>query len=61
MTVRALNQLLRYGEPVIRRAVPLALALLTISNPKVRKGRLALRERIRGLGCGVLLCSRWPG
>ena len=26
---------MRYGEPVIRRAVPLALALLSTSNPEV--------------------------
>ena len=26
---------LRYGEPVIKRAVPLALALLSVSNPKL--------------------------
>ena len=27
---------LRYGEPVIRRAVPLALALISASNPKLQ-------------------------
>lgn len=27
---------LRYGEPVIRRAVPLALALISTSNPKLQ-------------------------
>ena len=27
---------LRYGEPVIRRAVPLALALISVSNPKLQ-------------------------
>lgn len=26
---------MRYGEPVIKRAVPLALALLSVSNPKL--------------------------
>ena len=26
---------LRYGEPVIKRAVPLALALLSVSHPKL--------------------------
>lgn len=26
---------LRYGEPTIRRAVPLALAMLSVSNPKL--------------------------
>ena len=27
---------LRYGEPVIRRAVPLALALISASNPTIQ-------------------------
>lgn len=27
---------LRYGEPVIRRAVPLALALISASNPQLK-------------------------
>jgi hypothetical protein len=27
---------LRYGEPVIKRAVPLALGLLSTSNPKLQ-------------------------
>jgi len=35
MAGRAYDHLLQYGEPVIRRAVPLALGLLNISNPKV--------------------------
>lgn len=35
MTIRSLEHLLQYGEQNIRRAVPLALALLCISNPKV--------------------------
>ena len=35
MAIRSLTQVLRYGEPVIRRAVPIALALLTTSNPKL--------------------------
>ncbi|XP_009622441.1 26S proteasome non-ATPase regulatory subunit 2 homolog A [Nicotiana tabacum] len=35
MAIRSLEHLLQYGEPNIRRAVPLALALLCISNPKV--------------------------
>ncbi|XP_024533370.1 26S proteasome non-ATPase regulatory subunit 2 homolog A [Selaginella moellendorffii] len=35
MALRALEHLLQYGEPNIRRAVPLALGLLSISNPKI--------------------------
>jgi len=34
MAGRAFDHLLQYGEPVIRRAVPLALGLLNLSNPK---------------------------
>lgn len=35
MTMRVLGSLLRYGEPVIRKTVPLAFAMLSISNPKL--------------------------
>merc|ERR1719160_1197013 len=35
MSVRALDHILQYGEITLRRAVPLALAMLHISNPKV--------------------------
>jgi 26S proteasome regulatory subunit N1 len=35
MAVRSLERLLQYGEQNIRRAVPLALGVLCISNPKV--------------------------
>ncbi|KAJ3200893.1 proteasome regulatory particle base subunit, partial [Dinochytrium kinnereticum] len=35
MALRAFNHLMHYGEPVIRRAVPLALALQSASNPSV--------------------------
>lgn len=35
MEIRSLERVLQYGEPNIRRAVPLALGLLCISNPKV--------------------------
>ncbi|KAL6603546.1 hypothetical protein ACP70R_043907 [Stipagrostis hirtigluma subsp. patula] len=35
MAVRSLERLLQYGEQNIRRAVPLALGMLCISNPKV--------------------------
>ncbi|KAJ6840096.1 26S proteasome non-ATPase regulatory subunit 2-like protein A-like [Iris pallida] len=34
MAIRSLEHLLQYGEHNIRRAVPLALAILCISNPK---------------------------
>lgn len=37
MAIRSLEHLLQYGEQNIRRAVPLALGLLCISNPKVTK------------------------
>ena len=30
-----MNHLLQYGEPIIRRTVPLAIGLLRISNPEV--------------------------
>ncbi|KAJ1972597.1 proteasome regulatory particle base subunit [Dimargaris xerosporica] len=35
MALRAFNHLMHYGEPVIRRAVPLAIGLLCASNPLV--------------------------
>ncbi|CAN8273556.1 unnamed protein product [Cochlearia groenlandica] len=35
MAIRSLERVLQYGEQNIRRAVPLALGLLCISNPKV--------------------------
>lgn len=35
MACRAFGHLLRYGEPAIRRAVPLALGLISASNPKL--------------------------
>uniref|UniRef100_A0A914Z170 26S proteasome non-ATPase regulatory subunit RPN1 C-terminal domain-containing protein n=1 Tax=Panagrolaimus superbus TaxID=310955 RepID=A0A914Z170_9BILA len=35
MATRMFGNLMRYGEPVIRRAVPLALSLLSISNPQL--------------------------
>lgn len=35
MAFRMFGHLLRYGEPVIRRAVPLALGLISVSNPKL--------------------------
>merc|ERR1712029_473281 len=35
MLVRTLSHLMRYCEPVIRRAVPLALALVSVSNPQL--------------------------
>ncbi|KAK4052584.1 proteasome regulatory particle base subunit [Microbotryomycetes sp. JL221] len=33
MAIRHFNHLMHYGEPVIRRAVPLALGLMSASNP----------------------------
>ncbi|CEH14946.1 26s proteasome regulatory complex non-atpase subcomplex rpn1 subunit [Ceraceosorus bombacis] len=35
MVLRHMGHLMHYGEPVVRRAVPLALALLNPSNPEV--------------------------
>lgn len=35
MAFRSFGNLLRYSEPTIRRAVPLALGLLSVSNPKL--------------------------
>ncbi|KAM7286914.1 26S proteasome non-ATPase regulatory subunit 2 [Ixodes scapularis] len=35
MAFRAFGHLLRYGEPVIKKAVPLALALISVSNPRL--------------------------
>ncbi|KAK9760291.1 proteasome regulatory particle base subunit, partial [Basidiobolus ranarum] len=35
MSLRTFNHLMHYGEPVIRRAVPLALGLLCASNPLI--------------------------
>lgn len=35
MAFRTFGHLLRYGEPMIKRAVPLALALTSVSNPKL--------------------------
>jgi len=35
MSVRVFHHLLRYGDPAIRRTVPLALALTSVSNPQL--------------------------
>lgn len=35
MCLRTMNHLLQYGEPIIKRTVPLAIGLLRISNPDV--------------------------
>ena len=35
MAFRTMNHLLQYGEPVIRKTVPLAIALLSLSNPQI--------------------------
>ena len=53
MAIRSLERVLQYGEQNIRRAVPLALGLLCISNPKVNillsLLNLGLRFRVRTL------------
>eukprot|EP01105_Mastigella_eilhardi_P026876 TRINITY_DN7968_c0_g1_i1.p1 TRINITY_DN7968_c0_g1~~TRINITY_DN7968_c0_g1_i1.p1 ORF type:complete len:903 (-),score=292.98 TRINITY_DN7968_c0_g1_i1:117-2792(-) len=35
MAARSLEHLLQYGDPAVRRAVPLALGLLSVSNPQM--------------------------
>lgn len=35
MLIRTFDHLLQYGDPVIRRVVPLAIGLLSVSNPKL--------------------------
>jgi len=35
MALRQMNLLLQYGEPIIKKTVPLAMGLLRISNPEV--------------------------
>jgi len=35
MALRSMNHLLQYGEIAIKRAVPLALAILNLSNPRI--------------------------
>ena len=36
MCLRTMNHMLQYGEPIIKRTVPLAIGLLRISNPEVQ-------------------------
>jgi len=36
MALRSFDHILQYGEPVVRRVVPLALGLLSLSNPKIQ-------------------------
>ena len=36
MSLRTMNHLMQYGEPIIRRTVPLAIGLLRVSNPEVQ-------------------------
>lgn len=36
MCLRSMNHLLQYGEPIIKRTVPLAIGLLRVSNPEVQ-------------------------
>lgn len=35
MSLRTMSHLLQYGEPSIRKTVPLAMGLLRISNPDI--------------------------
>lgn len=35
MSIRAFGHLMQYGDPAVRRSVPLALGLLSISNPEL--------------------------
>lgn len=35
MALRTMNHFLQYGEPIIKRTVPLAIGLIRISNPEV--------------------------
>lgn len=36
MCLRTMNHLLQYGEPTIRKTVPLAIGLLRVSNPDIK-------------------------
>eukprot|EP01114_Cavostelium_apophysatum_P002097 TRINITY_DN1182_c0_g1_i1.p1 TRINITY_DN1182_c0_g1~~TRINITY_DN1182_c0_g1_i1.p1 ORF type:complete len:361 (-),score=92.53 TRINITY_DN1182_c0_g1_i1:13-1095(-) len=36
MALRSFDHILQYGEPIVRRVVPLALGLLNLSNPKIQ-------------------------
>lgn len=36
MCLRTMNHLLQYGEPIIKRTVPLAIGLIRVSNPDVQ-------------------------
>lgn len=40
MCLRTMNHLMHYGEPVIRKTVPLAIGLLRVSNPEVKTSDL---------------------
>lgn len=35
MSLRSMNHLLQYGEPIIKKTVPLAMGLLRVSHPEV--------------------------
>jgi 26S proteasome regulatory subunit N1 len=52
MAIRSLEHLLQYGEQNIRRAVPLALGILSVSNPKVKLLNVTLY--LMGLEVGKL-------
>jgi len=34
MCLRSMNHLIQYGEPIIKRTVPLAIGFLRVSNPE---------------------------
>ncbi|RZC11632.1 26S proteasome non-ATPase regulatory subunit 2-like A [Glycine soja] len=54
MEIRSLEHLLQYGEQNIRRAIPFALGLLYISNPKVR-----IAQGLVHLGKGLLTLNSY--
>jgi len=43
MVLRSLNHILQYCELHVKRAVPLALAILNLSNPKINAMDLLLK------------------
>lgn len=58
MEIRSLERMLQYGEQNIRRAVPLALGLLCISNPKVNT---FCKSSFASSAHGILLVGCMPG
>jgi len=43
MVMRSLNHILQYCDVTVKRAVPLALAILNLSNPKINTMDLLLK------------------